>query len=206
MMSFGPADTRPRVTIGLDLGHANDYSAIAVLEHREPHEQRVLRHAARFPLGTSFSAIVTRLARAVASPDCAGRATIVADATGLGAPVIEMLRGAGIGAALVPVVITGGNAATRSGSNWNVPKKELITALYLMFETRSVRIPASLPGYRDLADELLNYQITLGDTARPSFGPGREEFHDDLVMALALAAWHSRPRGTIGVRGDGRLV
>ncbi len=194
MIGFGDPSMphQRRVTIGLDLGHANDHSAIAIVEQGQNH--RVLRQAARIPLRTPFAEIVARLDRLAKSPDLAGRATIVADATGLGAPVIEMIRAARIQAALVPVVITGGVNASQSNGSWHVPKKDLVTALYLMFESGNIRIPKGLPGLRELEEELLH------------FGAQRNDVHDDIAMALALAAWHTRPTTKVGERNDGRLV
>lgn len=192
MIGFGTPTPPRRVTIGLDLGHANDHSALAILEQEQRH--RVLRQIARFPLRTPFGEIVKRLDRIARTPDLAGRTTIVADATGLGAPVLEMIRTAKIPAAIVPVVITGGVHANQSNGTWHVPKTDLVTALYLMFEQGGIRIPKGLPGYRALEEELLH------------FGTARSGIHDDLVMALALAAWHTRPRVKVGARDDGPLL
>ncbi len=192
MIDFGTRPPRRQVTIGLDLGHANDHSALAIIEQDQHH--RVLRQVSRLPLRTPFGEIVNRLGRIARSPDLAGRTTIVADATGLGAPVIEMIRTAKIPASIVPVIITGGVNANQSNGTWHVPKKDLITALYLMFEQGGISIPNGLPGYRDLEEELLH------------FGTARSDIHDDLLMALSLAAWHTRPRTKVGPRDDGRLV
>ncbi len=54
---FHPA---PRYTVGLDLGQAKDYTALCVLERHGEAEQAVFhaRHLERFPLGTSYPAIV----------------------------------------------------------------------------------------------------------------------------------------------------
>jgi hypothetical protein len=105
-----------------------------------------------------------------------------------------MIRAAKIPATLVPVVITGGVTASQSNGTWHVPRKDLVTALYLMFESSNLRIPKGLPGYRELEEELLH------------FGTPRTDVHDDIVMALALAAWHTRPKSKVGERNDGRLV
>ena len=189
-----------RVTIGLDLGHSNDHSAIAILEAGQ-HAQ-ILRHASRLPLGTSFTAIVDRLAVLARMPELAQRTTLVVDSTGLGAPVVEMIQRARIGFSLVPVVITGGHAVTHSNSAQHVPKKDLVTALHLLLDTGGLRIPATLPGYRHLEEELLHFHANISDEGRASFRSSRESIHDDLVMALALAAWHARPRATFGHRPD----
>ncbi len=67
MIDFGPGSQTRRVAVGLDLGHANDYSALTVIEQRQHHW--ILRAAHRFPLGTPFGAIVETLRRMARHPD-----------------------------------------------------------------------------------------------------------------------------------------
>jgi len=49
---------------------------------------------------------------------------VVVDATGVGMPVVEMLRAADLKAMVVPVMITGGATAHRSEGVWFVPRRE----------------------------------------------------------------------------------
>jgi phage FluMu gp28-like protein len=194
-----------RVTIGLDLGHSNDLSALAILEQAQHHQ--VLRQASRFPLGALFTHIVEYLAAIANTAELAQRTTLVVDATGLGAPVVEMLRRARIGFSLVPVVITAGHSASlQSNGTHHVPKKDLVTALHLLLATGGLRIPARLPGYTDLKEELLHFHANISDQGRATFASSRDAIHDDLVMALALAAWQARPKPTWGDISDGRLL
>ena len=48
---------------------------------------------------------------------------VVADATGVGMPVVEMLQDAGLKARIVPVTITRGGSARRDGGLWHVPRR-----------------------------------------------------------------------------------
>ena len=56
----------------------------------------------------------------------------------------------------------------------------LFSNLRILFETGNLRIAHDLPGYKALLEELL--------TAKAS-GPQRD--HDDVAIAVALAAWRA---------------
>ena len=111
--------------IGLDLGQKQDYTAIAIIEtasqytgldwrsYEHKHLNYVnVRHLERIRLGTSYLAVVERLRQIVNSRELVGRCTVVMDATGLGGPVLDLLRAAGLGCEIVPVTITGGDRET----------------------------------------------------------------------------------------------
>src|SRR4051794_18652575 len=88
-----------RYFVGLDLGQAQDYSALAVLERPEidlsmPRTARrpayALRHLQRFVLGTPYpevAAAVCELLRWPLFAEC----VLVVDQTGVGRPVVDML-------------------------------------------------------------------------------------------------------------------
>ena len=59
----------------------------------------------------------------------AGQVAVVVDATGVGAPVVEMLRGARLGCEICAVTITSGDRENETPSGWNVPKQDLIAAM-----------------------------------------------------------------------------
>jgi hypothetical protein len=86
--------------VGLDLGQATDYTALAVLEKTEAlvtQQPRTVvrtyavRHLERLPLGTAYPAVVARTVALVAQPPLAG-CTLGVDMTGVGRPVVDMLR------------------------------------------------------------------------------------------------------------------
>lgn len=92
--------------VGLDLGQRRDHTAIAVVERLEvvyPERNRVtwdfrrekcyrLRHLERVALGVGYMEIAARVGRLMRSGDLAKRSRLAVDASGVGAPVVEMLR------------------------------------------------------------------------------------------------------------------
>jgi hypothetical protein len=96
------------------------------------------------------------------------------------------------------VTITGGQSITvaEDGSR-HIPKKELVTCLQLLFQGRRLQIARSLPDAGILVRELDNFRVRITAAALETFGAWREGQHDDLVLAVALAAWFAE-RGFYG--------
>jgi len=178
--------------IGLDLGQASDFTALAVLQRREPVEASAkpdyaLRYLRRFPLGTAYPDIVPAVA-GLRMREPLLQAPLVVDQTGVGRAVVDMLRQSASG--VIPVTITGGKAATRAeDGSYHVPKKELITALQVVLQGRRLQIARSLPEAATLVRELQQFQVKITASANEIFGAGREGQHDDLVLAVALSCW-----------------
>jgi len=198
---------------GLDLGQASDFTAIAVLErrltesggatelvetdhgyvtHHPPHRKDVryaVRHLVRWPLGTPYTAVVKSVREIFAVEPLAGQ-TLAVDATGVGQPVVEMFRSAMIDAHLRPVVITAGNRATVDEAGcWHVPKKELVSVLQLLLQWRRISVAKSLPHAAVLVRELEAFRVKVTAAGNETFEAWRERDHDDLVLAVAMAAW-----------------
>src|SRR5438128_2108181 len=115
--------------IGLDLGQKRDHSAIAVVERHDYTGLLMVRFACRVPLGTSYPQVVEMTGWVVDSVRDAGPCALAVDATGVGAPVIEMLQAARLGCEICPVTITGGDTESQRAGGWSVPKKDLIAGL-----------------------------------------------------------------------------
>ena len=180
--------------LGLDLGQAQDYTALAVVERKEfryeakPCEYHI-RHLERPKLGTPYPAIVDRVKQLMASSSLQNKTALVVDATGVGAPVVDMFRKAGL--APVAITITGGNTVSREASGYHVPKRDLVTTLQVLFQSGRLKVAGSLPEARTLVNELLNFKVKINvKTAHDSYEAWREGIHDDLVLAVALACWY----------------
>ena len=176
--------------IGLDLGQASDYTAIAVVEWT-PDALKV-RHLQRFALGTVYPAIVDEVAGLVHRLPHGSDLSV--DTTGVGRPVVDLLRARGL--RLYAVTITGGDTATHDGMNWRIPKRDLVSAVAVALQTKRLKIAAGLPDAAILTRELLNFKVTIDPkTAHDSYSSWRESDHDDLVLAVALAVWSAERVG-----------
>jgi hypothetical protein len=90
------------------------------------------------------------------------------------------------------VAITGGNAMNKDGANYRIPKRDLVTVVTLLLESRRLKIPRSLPLADTLVQELHNFKVTISPLGHDAYGAGgewREGAHDDCVLAVALAVW-----------------
>ena len=174
--------------VGLDLGQAQDHTALAVLEHIVADEYH-LRHLERFPLGTSYPAIAARTYALMGTPPLEDLGHLITDSTGVGAPVVDLLCQAGLNP--VAVTITGGDAAKQEAHNhWRVPKRDLVSVLQvLLLQSGRLKIAETLPEAPRLVQELLAFRVRITATDHDTYGAWREGAHDDLVLAVALACW-----------------
>jgi phage FluMu gp28-like protein len=179
---------------GVDLGQVSDFTALVILERVG--DELHARHIERLPLGMSYPTQVDRIAALVSSPEMARDVVVAVDGTGVGKAVVDLLRLAlgPLHTPLVSITITGGTNASRSGSRWTIPKRDLIASAQVALQTKRLKIAASIPTAQTLADELAAYRITISDDGRDSFGNGREAPNDDLVLALAIAVYASGHR------------
>jgi hypothetical protein len=74
-------------------------------------------------LRDSVPDVVERIREMTRSGELAGRCRVIADATGVGRPVIEMLQRADLRCRVIPVVVTGGDKEVRDGEYYRVPKR-----------------------------------------------------------------------------------
>jgi hypothetical protein len=155
---------------------------------------RSVRHLERVPLGTSYEDVAQRVARLARMPELAGRCAVVMDATGVGAPVVEMIRKARAGCQIVPVVITGGESETYGAGFQRVPKKDLIAGLQISLDQGELRVADRLEEAETLMEEMRSMRMSMGPTGRERFGATAVGSHDDLVLAVALGIWWVRKR------------
>ncbi len=205
------------LTIGVDLAQSRDRTALVALESFKPElevsvEQfnqmntvnDVLRrrrvrmpkrqlhhwviHIERFPPGISYPDQVTRVLRAADALSTEDQARLVIDATGVGRPVVDMVRQAS-DYPVTAVTITGGSEVVKSGRNAAVPKTDLVGCVEVVLSTRRLHCEPGLPHSADLDHELRSFGYEMSPTGRPKYaGKGA---HDDLVTALSLALWGS---------------
>lgn len=195
------------IFLGIDIGQAQDYSAISVIDARYDDGSRYgveyrLLQIERLPLGTPYSGVIARVGQWT---ERLGWIHAVFDATGVGRPVVELAKKTlGQNAIILGIVITGGTSdgATADGL-LTVPKVNLITSLQLAFQAGLIKIPADLYTINELKDELMGYRRKQAQSGYARFEPERTGDHDDQIMALALGLYLAARR--IRIKGGPRL-
>jgi hypothetical protein len=204
--------------VGVDLGQKQDHTAIALVERLDRHvtagmrswrEMRLgVRDMQRVPLGTAYPQVVERVREMVNDPELRGQCCVVVDGTGVGAPVVDMLRAARLGCEICEVTITSGERANQvssgSGPRWNVPKQDLMTGVQVLLERGELKIAKRMEQAGALVRELLNVRTTFKANGRVRMGADACGEHDDLVIAVALACWRAGKMPGTGQQG-GRL-
>jgi len=221
----------PLVIVGVDIGQKVDPTAVCVceVERREVEPSRmefpkrgglfesndmiripakvdevyVARHVGRLPLGTSYPDIARHIAELVESLVKRGisRPRIIVDSTGVGAPVVDILREAlkGRSRDLIAATFTHGDKYTqndeshqRQGSTASVGKAYLVSRLQALLQTNRLKLPKT-PETEALAKELKEYEIRIDQDANDKYGAFKVGTHDDLVTALGLTVVYRKP-------------
>lgn len=190
----------PGYVSGLDLGQSADYSALVVVEQNlipDPDgapgallNRFDVRHIHRWQLGTPYPAIIADL-HLWFQIGVLHNTTLTVDATGVGRPVVDMLRESRLAADLCPYTITAG---FKEGDG-TVPKKDLVGAVQAALQTRRLRFAADLELTPLLEKELETFRVKVTPDRNETFAAWREKDHDDLVLALALAVWYGERYG-----------
>lgn len=182
--------------IGVDIGQANDYTAVTVVE--EIGDKYVVKALRKYNLGIDYPVIVESLACIYGMEQLYGKSLMVVDATGVGRAVIDMIITKSV--PLVATTITGGGKVTWKGSRVNVPKQELVSTLQVCLQTKKVVFPRDLDGTKDLFTELIHFKAKRAPSGAVSFEAMRDSIHDDMVISLALAIWYGEARSLSGNR------
>ncbi|MDO8943344.1 MAG: hypothetical protein Q7U75_09185, partial [Desulfobacterales bacterium] len=147
-----------------------------------------LRHLERVPLQTPYPDVVGLVRDVVRTVKRVS--DVVVDATGVGSPVVDLLRRADLKCSVVAVTITSGDSESADGSGYRVPKRDLMTGLQVAFEKRWLGVCDCGEATDALLEELRATRMTV--TANGTVRWGASRGHDDLVMAAALAWWRVR--------------
>jgi hypothetical protein len=194
--------------VGLDLGQSRDFTAVAVAERVEEKgawdpalfdwrktPALHLRYLERMPLGTPYQEVVERVVSLTRSPDLKGRCHLAVDGTGVGRPVVDLLRQARPLCRLMPVIVTAGDQETASNGYYRVPKRDLIIGMEVALQRGGLKIAAGLAYGETLVREMESMEVRVTAAGHEQFGAWREGTHDDLVFGVALACWCARKTG-----------
>lgn len=165
-----------------------------------------VRHLERIPLGTGYPDVCARLVEVLVklrTAELAQRSrgisdgtpltlrSLYADATGVGNPVVQMLREAlsshpqASDCRLYPITFTHGDRyERRTGS---MGKAYLVSRLQVLLQTKRLKLPSTHPDVPTLVRELQDYEIRVDSNANDTYGAFKVGTHDDLATALGLA-------------------
>lgn len=195
--------------IGCDLGQALDYTAIVVAEQLPGISTDKARYQIPFlerwhphrygDVITRVATIVQKLRAPVHVVGDDGRyetmrapVTLVVDRTGVGRAVGDQFTDAALDVDLQLVTITGGDSVTKDGESLRVPKRDLAGVVAVLLQSSRLEITKDSPHSETLRSELRNFRVKISASGHDSYGAGddwRENAHDDLVLATALALW-----------------
>ena len=207
MRSAAPRQ-KPRLFVGLDPGKKHDYTAVAVLSaiyERRPGSPSG-RRAKTYTLqqldrvrGEGYETVADQVAKLMRKREMYG-ADLLVDETGVGVAFGDMLKARRL--SMKRVAVPAGAAVTRHGNDYHVPKRDLVTTIEILLDGRRLIIPSTLDLAETLVAELDNFRIKTTPLGHDTFGAGtewREGAHDDLVLAVALAAWAGEKLPSHGV-------
>lgn len=199
----------PEFIVPIDIGQAADFTALGGLRRapketgktkelykgtsveltREYADSFNLGYAHRFPLHTPYPDVVGNLVEICGR--IPGTYQVVADATGVGRPVVDMMREAGL--PVIGVIITAGAGAAHQDSEtgyWKVPKRELVTRAQGYMQGGRLKISSKLKLADVIIKEMLAFKMKIStQTGNISFEAWREQAHDDLVLMLCMGVW-----------------
>lgn len=123
-----------------------------------------------------------------------------ADATGVGLPVVDALRAAGVD--VTAAYFTGGRRCIAKPGERAVTigKEWFVSRLQALLHTGRLLLPRTREA-QALATELLDYEIKVGARAHAQFGAFKVGAHDDLVCAGGLAVLTVQP-SAVAVRRE----
>jgi hypothetical protein len=190
------------VTVGVDIGQRRDPTAIAVVEQEERRAietHHMVRHLERLPLGSPYPAVAERVAAVVQGVHAAtsGEApTLYLDSTGVGSPIVDVLRAAGVGdlAQLKAVFFNHGDRRKVERGEVKLGKAWLVSRMQALLQSGLLHLPRTAEA-EALGKELLDYEIRVTEDANDRYGAFRVGTHDDLVTALGLATQEDRGGG-----------
>lgn len=193
-------NNQTRYFLGLDVGQSTDYTALAVLERprvqvSDPSTSRrpvyAMRHLQRFSPGTHYPEITQVIFDLLQSESLSG-SMLVVDETGVGAAVVDLFVDAlqhQVNCHFCRVLITNGHEIQNSTGVMQVPKKELVSTLQVLLHTRRLQISRSSPDVDVFVKELENFRMKVPLVGTDTMEAWREQPHDDLIFAAAIAAW-----------------
>lgn len=177
------------IVAGVDWARYSDYTALVAIEVRES-GMRVIG-LDRFN-GIGWNMQVERVVEFLIEHRVSA---VLTDRTSIGDPLLEQLRNR--------MWERCADVAVEGYTFTNSSKRELVEHLALKFARRAIAVPDDDELIKEL--QYFEYELTQSGNVRMN---ARSGYHDDLVIALALACWQGRSVGISGpvLAGGGRAA
>jgi hypothetical protein len=151
-----------------------------------------IRHLERFQLGTRYPEIVRSVRSLLHAEPFRTRmryTRLLVDRTGVGRGVVDSFYEHGVRP--ISVTIHGGSRVGVEPGGFRVPKRDLVASVQVPLQNGSLKIAPELALADTLKKELLGFSVKVDPrTAHDSYEHWRENDHDDLVLATAMACWY----------------
>lgn len=194
--------------LGIDLGTKQDYSALVLARRVERMQDRralpgtwqaeteiprlystyEIPLIQRPPLGIDYAEVIAGVQRILELPELfRQQVAIVVDASGVGYPVMQQMFAVGL--PVTGVTITGGTSVAENESGYTVPKRDLVSSLQVVYQSRRIKIAKRLPMAEALREELQSFHQRMSKAGNEKWDAASGK-HDDIVLALAIAIWY----------------
>ena len=193
---------KSKYILGLDLGQQNDYTVLTAREVVHSNARGIgmlykLVFLKKFRLKESYPSVINTIIYLIDKLFDNRNYILIVDYTGVGRIVVDLLRESDV--KLIALSITGGHFVSwKSGSEVSVPKKDLVSAMQVIFSNYRIKISENLDHLEDLKKELVNFRPKKPTSTGHTKFEGLSGHHDDIVMSLGIALWygeHASGRG-----------
>lgn len=203
-----------RYWLGVDLGQANDFSAVTgILDEQLPivrdgrvvlgQRERTVVYADKFR-GVSYVDVVQHLNRLRNAAPFAGKTELCIDGTSLGRVVSDMLFEESIPHHAIQM--TAGQGWSRKGRYINASKTHMIETTSVLFSAGELDFAHDLTIRKEIEDDLASFSIQTTAAGNQIITQSRSASgHGDLGISLIVAAWASQHLAGQSIR-VGRLA
>jgi hypothetical protein len=185
-----PFNKETRYFVGLDLGQANDYTALSIVRQTWNNRYEYsLRYLTR-TRGEPYPEIVRKVSKIMGSEKIFGTEppVLIIDKTGVGAPIADMFR---VGAIRpTEITITGGIKYSAVPRGFHVPRTDLMFSLLAVAQQGRFKADRGLELADELEEELRNLKVKISKEGKEGVDSWRESVHDDLVFSISMATWY----------------
>ena len=183
------------ICIGLKIGRRSEASGLCVteLEWRGRPDRRclhyVVRHLERVEPGADFPQVGRRAGDIVGKLRARGLSPLLTvDATGLGGPIVDLVRDAASSSCVRPVFFTHGDQLSEEPGRTVLGKAFLVARLQTLLQTDRLHLPKTSES-EQLTEDLLAFEVKIDAQANEKYGAFAVGSRDELVTALGLCLY-----------------